>query len=79
MDTTPRSTASARRTPLGADDTYRATVWGTNGDCTIDERHRGVAQCDGNRPTAGSYLTVFPADATRPTASASIRGRSPQR
>ncbi len=36
MDTRPSPlTVGPRSTPLGANDTYAATVWGTNGNCTI--------------------------------------------
>lgn len=59
-----------RTVPLRADDTFTAQVTGTNGRCTIPSTATGVAlNVTIANPTASSFLTVFPADATRPLAS----------
>ena len=71
MDTRPSpNTVGPRSTPIGANATYTATVWGTNGNCTIPTSAVAVSlNVTVVNPTAGSYLTVYPTDATRPTAS----------
>jgi hypothetical protein len=59
-----------RATPLGPDEIHIAQVWGANGNCTIPTGATGVSLgVTVVNPTAASYLTVFPADATRPLAS----------
>lgn len=59
-----------RATPLGPEETLVARVWGTNGNCTIPAGASGVSLgVVILNPTAGSFLTVFPADATRPLSS----------
>ena len=59
-----------RRTPVGAGETVTFTVWGTNGDCSIPSTATGIsANVTVVDPSAGSYLTVFPADVDRPNAS----------
>jgi YVTN family beta-propeller protein len=64
------SNVGPRATPLTAGDTYTATVWGTNGNCTIPSDAVGVSlNVVAINPTSGSYLTVFPSDATRPLSS----------
>lgn len=59
-----------RATPIGSGEDVGFAVWGTNGNCTIPSTATGIA---GNvtavGATASSYLTVYPSDATRPTAS----------
>jgi hypothetical protein len=71
IDTRPApDNVGARSTPIGAGETYVATVWGTNGACTIPSTATGVSlNAVAVHPTAASYLTIFPADATRPLAS----------
>lgn len=70
MDTREAYQVGPRSTPLGADDTYNAAVWGINGDCTIPTSAVAVSlNVTAVSPSAPSYLTVFPSDATRPTAS----------
>ena len=59
-----------RATPLGPDEIHIAQVWGANGNCAIPTGATGVSLgVTVVNPTAASYLTVFPADATRPLAS----------
>jgi len=59
-----------RATPLGPNETFIAAVWGTNGNCTIPSGASGVSISVAIiNPTSGSFLTVFPADATRPLTS----------
>ena len=71
MDTRPApGTVGPRSTPIAANQTYTVSVWGTNGNCTIPSSAVAVSlNVTVVNPTAPSYLTVFPADATRPTAS----------
>jgi hypothetical protein len=71
IDTRPApDNVGARSTPIGAGETYVATVWGTNGACTIPSTATGVSlNAVAVHPTAASYLTIFPSDATRPLAS----------
>ena len=71
MDTRPApDNVGPRATPIGANSTYMADVWGTNGNCTIPADATGVsANVTAVNGTASSFLTVFPADADRPFAS----------
>lgn len=71
MDTRPApDNVGARATPLVAQDTYTISVLGSNGQCTIPGDASAVAMnVTAVNPTDASYLTVFPADATRPLAS----------
>jgi hypothetical protein len=70
MDTRPETQVGTRNTPIAQGDTYFATVIGTNGGCTIPA---GASAVSMNvtivNPTASSFLTVFPGDSARPTAS----------
>ncbi|MGZ4725567.1 MAG: hypothetical protein ACXV8L_15280 [Ilumatobacteraceae bacterium] len=61
----------ARPTAIGANEVVTLAVWGTNGDCTIPTTATGIAtNTTAVNPTAGSFLTVYPADASpRPKAS----------
>jgi hypothetical protein len=63
--------AAARATPIGANEAVTLAVWGTNGNCTIPNTATGIAtNTTAVNPTAGSFLTVYPADANpRPKAS----------
>jgi hypothetical protein len=60
----------ARSTPLAQTETYTQQVTGSNGNCVIPADATGVAM---NVTTVGgtdsSFLTIWPADATRPLAS----------
>lgn len=59
-----------RSTPIGPSETHTIPVLGTNGDCTIPADATSVAlNVTALRSTSDSYLTVFPAGVTRPTAS----------
>ena len=63
-------TVGSRSTPVGPGETVTFAVTGTNGDCTIPSDATAIASnVTTVNPTAGSYLTVFPADATRPNSS----------
>ncbi len=58
-----------RSTALGEGETYAAAVHGTNGNCTIPSDAIGISMNVAIiQPSAASFLTVFPADATRPLA-----------
>ena len=71
MDTRPGAdNVGPRATPLEADRPYLATVWGTNGNCTIPTTAVGVVMnVTADNPTAGSYLSIYPADSSRPLVS----------
>ena len=63
-------TVGTRSTPIGAGQTVTFQVTGTNGNCTIPADATGIASnVTTVNPTAPSYLTVFPADASKPNAS----------
>jgi len=71
MDTRPApDNVGPRTTPLGEFDTYSIAVLGTNGNCTIPADAVGLSlNVTAVNPTGTSYLTAFPSDAARPTAS----------
>jgi hypothetical protein len=80
MDTRASDQVGPRGTPLGAVTTYTATVWGSNGNCTIPAGATGFSlNVVAINPTAASFLTVFPADVTRPLASSLnwVAGQAP--
>lgn len=80
MDTRPTSTVGPRNTPLGANETYTAQVTGSNGQCTIPaEATAIVINVTGVSPTARTFVTLFPADASKPNASNLnfVAGQSP--
>jgi len=60
-----------RSTPIGSGEAAVFAVWGPNGNCTIPNIATGIAtNTTAVNATAGSYLTVYPADAVpRPKAS----------
>ncbi len=70
MDTRPGTdNVGPRATPLGAGEAHAITVRGANGNCTIPTDAVGlVMNVAVINPTAASFLTVYPADATRPLA-----------
>jgi streptogramin lyase len=69
-DTRPATLVGPHSTPIGATETVTFVVWGINGNCTIPSNATGiVANITSVAGTAPSYLTVFPGDAPRPTAS----------
>jgi hypothetical protein len=71
MDTRPATNVGPRATPLGPNDTHVVTVHGNNGDCIVPATAVAVSMnVTAANATAGSFLTVFPADAPgRPAAS----------
>ena len=71
MDTRPApDNVGPRTTPLGEFDTYSIAVLGANGNCTIPADAVGLSRnVTVVNPTGASYLTVFPSDVARPTAS----------
>ncbi len=70
VDTRPATQVGPRATPLGNGETYTFAVHGTNGGCSIPaDASAVVLNVTAVNPTASSYLTVFPPDAVRPTAS----------
>ena len=71
VDTRPTPlTVGTRSTPIGASQTVTFQVTGANGQCTVPSDATGIASnVTIVNPTASSYLTVFPADSTRPNAS----------
>jgi len=74
------STVGPRSTPIGPNETYTTPVRGTNGQCTIPAGAVAVAMnVTIANPTAASFLTVFPADVSRPLASSLnwVAGQAP--
>ena len=70
LDTRAGNPIGPRATPLGPDETLTVQVTGTNGQCTIPADATAIViNTTSVSPTAGSYLTLFPADAPRPNAS----------
>ena len=64
------STVGARSLPLGAQETFTADVWGTNGNCTVPTTATSVVMnVTVLAGSATSNLTVFPADAVKPNTS----------
>ena len=58
-----------RHTPIGPNEAYSIPVRGTNGNCTIPTDAVGVVMnVAAISPSATSFLTVYPADASRPLA-----------
>ena len=65
MDTRSGAPVGVRTTPIVG--TYTANVWGTNGECTIPSTAIGiVANVTVTNGTVDSFLTVWPADQSRP-------------
>ena len=63
-------TVGTRATPIAGGETVTFQVTGTNGNCTIPSDATGIASnVTTVNPTSPSYLTVFPADASKPNAS----------
>lgn len=81
FDTRPApDTLGSRSTALAAGETHTVRTWGDNGNCSIPS---GATALSMNvvaiSPTAASYLTVFPAETSRPTASSLnwVAGQAP--
>ena len=67
IDTRPATQVGPRSTPIAAQETYTATVWGQNGKCDIPTTATGISMNVAIvNPTGNSFLTVHPADATNP-------------
>jgi hypothetical protein len=58
-----------RNTQLAAGEELTRQVWGTNGNCTIPSNATAIAYNLTVPTSISGFLTIFPADATRPTAS----------
>lgn len=58
-----------RNTPLGAGEELTRQVWGTNGNCTIPSGATAISYNLTVPTSINGFLTLFPADATRPTSS----------
>ena len=71
LDTRPApDTVGERATPLATTESATFAVWGTNGNCTVPTTAKGiVTNATAVNPSSASYVTIYPADATRPTAS----------
>ena len=70
VDTRASSTVGTRSTPLGSGETATFTVHGTNGNCSIPATASAVAaNATVVNGTAASFLTLWPSDQARPTAS----------
>ncbi|HWM18688.1 MAG TPA: hypothetical protein VNO51_03300 [Ilumatobacteraceae bacterium] len=70
MDTREPDGAGQRSGPLGADETFSPQVSGTHGDCMIPADATAAAMnITVVNATASSFLTVFPADVSRPATS----------
>src|SRR3954451_1375606 len=71
MDTRPApDNVGPRSKALAGDETYVATVWGTNGNCTIPSTAVGVVMnVTAVNATAGSFLSIYPSDSDRPLVS----------
>ena len=70
LDTRASSSVGGRTVPIGPAETYSITTFGTNGNCTLPATFTALAlNVTVADPTAASYLTVFPAGGSVPTAS----------
>ena len=70
MDTRASAPIGPRATPLDPATPYTATVWGTNGNCTIPTTATGISMnIVAINPTAASYLSAYPADQPLPLSS----------
>lgn len=70
-DTRPGSdNVGARNGAIGAGETVTFNVRGTNGNCNIPTSATGIsANVTAVAPSASSFVTIWPSDVTRPTAS----------
>ncbi len=71
FDTRPApNTVGNRNTPLAAGEDFLRQVTGTNGNCTIPSTATGISyNLTVPNSTATGFLTVYPADVTRPGSS----------
>ncbi len=66
----PANNVGPRKTPLVGGEVFVQQVTGANGNCTIPVDAVGIAlNVTAVNSTSSSFLTVWPSDATRPTAS----------
>ena len=70
-DTRPApDTIGPRATPLGTGETYTLSGWGTVGDCSLPNATTGLSlNATGIGATLPTFVTLYPADSTLPTAS----------
>lgn len=70
LDTRPGSdNVGPRSTAIGEGETYVVAVRGTNGNCTIPSDATAIVMnTTAITPTTASFITLFPADVTRPLA-----------
>jgi hypothetical protein len=70
FDTRPEFQVGSRATPLGADESHTVTATGASGDCNLPAGISAVTlNVTAVGATAPTFLTVYPADVTRPDAS----------
>jgi hypothetical protein len=63
-------TVGPRATPLGADETYKLSGWGSAGNCSLPSGTTGLSlNVTAIGPTLPTFLTLFPAGSTLPNAS----------
>lgn len=70
-DTRPAPTGvGSRSTPLGGNETYQLSGWGTVGKCTLPNGTTGLSlNVTALGPSLPTFLTLFPGDSTLPVAS----------
>jgi streptogramin lyase len=67
MDTRSTSQVGPRGTPIGAGELYSATVWGTNGNCTIPSTATAISlNVTFVSPTSAGFVAVYPPDKPNP-------------
>jgi hypothetical protein len=78
FDTRPATLVGDRNTPLNTGEEFVRQVWGANGNCTIPSNATAISYNITVPTGVDSFLTVFPADATRPNSSSinPVRGES---
>lgn len=70
FDTRPASAVGPRTSPLGPDETFTITATGPQGNCDVPAAATGLAlNVTAVAATNDTFLTVWPAGQTRPTAS----------
>jgi hypothetical protein len=70
IDTRSGAPIGTRSTPLGVAETATFTIWGQNGNCTLPTSATAIAaNVTVTSGTAVSFLTIWPADVSRPNTS----------
>ena len=69
FDTRPATLVGNRSTPLNAGEEFVRQVTGTNGQCTIPATATGISYNLTVPTSINGFLTLYPADATRPGSS----------